>query len=393
MQGPYSWRPPSYWFDNRYQGSNGSCAEQGDNESIPPYESLKKFIPEDKLWPINDWWFYHAGSTERNNTLANVSLVVEKRYGPSKNAAEFAEKAQIAHYENTRAQFEAFAANGWDDHKMTMYWMLNSHWPSFFGHIIDYYLKPGGAYFGAKKGLRPVNIVYDYYAAGYRTKAKIFVVNQSLTPLSGLQASVALIDLDGVVKFSAKAEQVGVRPTSSVVALEVPWVKDLPPVFFIRCRLGDRDGHLLAENVYWQSSTTDELLPPDKENAFDSSQLAWADLTALNNMKAAKISATGAAKEADGWSTVTVRLRNETNVPAFFVRAEIVKGASGDEILPVTWTDNYVTLFGGDSMTLEAHYRVADSGGTAPLVRVQGHNLAMMTEKLDESSTLSTDQR
>jgi exo-1,4-beta-D-glucosaminidase len=393
MEGPYSWRPPSYWFDNRYRGSNGSCAEQGDNESIPPYESLKKFIPADRLWPINDWWFYHAGSTERNNSLANITSVVDKRYGASKDAAEFAEKAQIAHYENTRAQFEAFAANGWDDHKMTMYWMLNSHWPSFFGHIIDYYLKPGGAYFGAKKGLRPVNIVYDYYAAGDRTSARVFVVNQSLTPLSGLQASVALVDLDGVVKFSTKAAQVGVRPNSSVVALEVPRAKDLPPVFFVRCQLADRDGRVLAENTYWQSNANDELLPPDKENAFDSSELSWADLTALNNMKAARISFTGTAKEADGWSTVTLSLRNETNVPAFFVRAEIVNGATGDEILPVTWTDNYVTLFGGESITLQAHYRVADSGDMVSLVRVQGHNLATMIEKLDKSSIASANQR
>jgi exo-1,4-beta-D-glucosaminidase len=392
MEGPYSWRPPSYWFDNRYRGSNGSCAEQGDNESIPPYESLKKFIPADKLWPINDWWFYHAGSTDRNNTLANAALVVEKRYGSSKDAVEFAEKAQIAHYENTRAQFEAFAANGWADHKMTMYWMLNSHWPSFFGHIIDYYLKPGGAYFGAKKGLRPVNIVYDYYASGDRSTAKIFVVNQSLTALSGLQASVALVDLDGVVKFSTKAARVDVSPNSSVMALEIPRLKDPPPVFFVRCQLRDRDGRALADNVYWQASTNDELVPPDKENAFDSSQLTWSDLTALNSMKTARVSVKGAAKEADGWSTVTVRLKNETNVPAFFVRAEIVNGPTGDEILPVTWTDNYVTLFGGESITLEAHYRMTDLAGMAPVVRIQGHNLAAMIEKLDNSSSATARQ-
>jgi exo-1,4-beta-D-glucosaminidase len=254
-------------------------------------------------------------------------------------------------------------------------------------------LKPGGAYFGAKKGLKPVNIVYDYYASGDRSKAKIFVVNQSLTAFSGLQASVALMDLDGVVKFSTKAAQVDVRPTSSVLALEVPRVKDLPPVFFLRCQLRDRDGRLLAENVYWQSSTNDELGPPDKENAFDSSQLSWSDLTALNTMKAAKISVAGSAKQADGWSTVTVKLKNETNVPAFFVRAEIVNDAHGDEILPVTWTDNYVTLFAGESITLEAHYKAADSSGMAPLVRVQGHNLAMMIGKLDESSIINASQR
>ena len=35
MEGPYSWRPPTYWFSGRYKGTVGSCAEQGDNESIP----------------------------------------------------------------------------------------------------------------------------------------------------------------------------------------------------------------------------------------------------------------------------------------------------------------------------------------------------------------------
>ena len=45
MEGPYTWRPPSYWFSGLYPPARGASAEQGDNEEIPPYESLKKFIP------------------------------------------------------------------------------------------------------------------------------------------------------------------------------------------------------------------------------------------------------------------------------------------------------------------------------------------------------------
>ena len=45
MAGPYSWRPPSYWFSGRYAATRGATAEQGDNEHIPPFASLKKFIP------------------------------------------------------------------------------------------------------------------------------------------------------------------------------------------------------------------------------------------------------------------------------------------------------------------------------------------------------------
>jgi exo-1,4-beta-D-glucosaminidase len=389
MEGPYSWRPPSYWYDNRYKGSNGSCAEQGDNESIPPYESLKKFIPADKLWPLNDTWFYHAGSTERNNTLANAALVMEKRYGPSQSAVEFSEKAQLAHYENTRAQFEAFAANGWSDHKMTMYWMLNSQWPNLFGHIIDYHLKPGGAYFGAKKGLRPVSIVYDYYGGGDRSKAKIFVVNQTLTALSGLQASVAFIDLDGNVRFSKKNERIDAPANASVTALELPRVENLPAVFFVRCQLRDRSGRILAGNVYWDSTVADVLIPPDKENAFDSTQTAWADFTALNTMKPATVAATGQFTESDGWITAKIVLSNRSSVPAFFVRAEIASSADSDEILPITWSDNYATIFHGESTTLEARLRASDVGPAGMVLRVAGHNVPVITKKLDAAKTTS----
>src|SRR5271157_4879309 len=180
MEGPYSWRPPAYWFSGKYRAARGACAEQGDNEHIPTLESLKKFIPADKLWPINDVWLMHAGAIDKTSFLANVQLALERRYGPSGSVEEFVRKAQLAHYENTRAQFEAYAAGAWANHKMTLYWMLNSHWPSFYGNIIDYYLSPGGTYFGAKKGLRPLSVVFDSYATGDHSQAKIIVFNQTL---------------------------------------------------------------------------------------------------------------------------------------------------------------------------------------------------------------------
>jgi exo-1,4-beta-D-glucosaminidase len=119
MAGPYSWRPPTYWFSGKYVASRGACAEQGDNEHIPTLDSLKKFIPADKLWPINDTWFMHSGVFGGNATLANIQLALNRRYGPARNVEDFVRKAQLAHYENTHAQFEDFAADGWANHKMT----------------------------------------------------------------------------------------------------------------------------------------------------------------------------------------------------------------------------------------------------------------------------------
>ena len=74
--------------------------------------------------------------------------------GPPRSAEEFSRKAQLAHYEDVRAQYETYATH-WANRKMMIHWMMNNPWPSFFGHLFDDYFKQGGGYFGAKKGLRP----------------------------------------------------------------------------------------------------------------------------------------------------------------------------------------------------------------------------------------------
>ncbi len=90
MEGPYSWRPPTYWFGGKFPQSRGSSAEEGDNEHVPPLESLKKFIPADKLWPINDTWYFHAGAgVAGTDTLTTIQRAVDRRYGPSANVEEF----------------------------------------------------------------------------------------------------------------------------------------------------------------------------------------------------------------------------------------------------------------------------------------------------------------
>ena len=83
--------------------------------------------------------------------------------------------------------------------------------------------------------------------------------------------------------------------------------------------------------------------------------------------------------------SVSVTLKNESNVPAFFVRAEVIGTRNGDEILPVTWSDNYVTVFGGESVTLQAHYRLADLYDV-PSVRMQGKNVLASTAHLRQPS-------
>jgi exo-1,4-beta-D-glucosaminidase len=371
MAGPYSWRPPSYWFSGRYAAARGSTAEQGDNEQIPPFASLKKFIPPDKLWPINDAWYFHAGSNPKNAELTSIRRAVDRRYGLSGSAEEFARKAQLAHYESTRAQFEAFAAGGWDNHKMTIYWMLNSHWPSFFGHLFDYYLRPGGAYFGAKKGLRPLSVVFDSYATGDHNEAKISVVNQTPSNQRDLRARVRVYDLQGRVRDDRTADNLSVASGAAVQALTLPRLAWDSRVFFVRCQLFDKAGALVSENVYWQSQQLDDLGDPRNDSAFELKQASWADMTALNNMTQVPLDVTALRAPGPGDNRVTIRLHNPSQQVAFFERAELSSTPDGDEILPIEYNDNYVTVFPGETVELAGQ---AWSGVSANWVRVTGYN-------------------
>jgi exo-1,4-beta-D-glucosaminidase len=371
MEGPYSWRPPTYWFSGRYAASRGSCAEQGDNEHIPTFESLKKFIPADKLWPINDTWYFHSGANTGNDTLINIQHAVDRRYGPSSAAEEFARKAQLAHFENTRAQFEAFAANGWSNHKMTIYWMLNSHWPSFFGNIFDYYLSPGGAYYGAKTGLRPLSVVFDAYANADHTQAKITVVNQTPVQQKHLRVRVRVYDLEGMLREDRHADVLQVDSGGAVQAMTLPRFPDNSPVFFVRCQLLDANEKVLSENLYWQSQKDDDVGDPKNDGAFGLNPASWADMTPLNTMPQVPLELSAEHLPSSGPNGVTIRLHNPSAHIAFFERAVISAAKDGYELLPLEYDNNYVTVFPGETVQIRGLLR---QSARATWVSVDGYN-------------------
>lgn len=371
MEGPYCWRPPNYWFSGKYPATCGLTVEQGDNEQIPTLESLKKFIPADKLWPINDTWFMHAGAWGGNNTLANIQLALKRRYGASTNVEDFVRKAQVAHYENTRAQFEHWAACGWANHKMVAYWMLNSHWPSFYGNLIDYFLSPGGSYYGAKRGLRPLSVTFDYYATGDNSQAKIIVFNQTPGDVRGLSVRVRIYDLDGKVRDDRSTNGIAVSYNGATQVLTLPRYPESSPVFFVRCQLFDDAGKLVVDNTYWQSQKDDALGARAHDQVMTLRQDKWANMTALNSMPPVAPEVRASQTRIGNESHVTIRLHNPSEHIAFFERATISAKRDGNEILPILYDDNYITVFPGE--TAEIHGIVQKN--TKPRwVKLEGYN-------------------
>jgi exo-1,4-beta-D-glucosaminidase len=90
-------------------------------------------------------------------------------------------------------------------------------------------------------------------------------------------------------------------------------------------------------------------------------------MTALNTMPAVPLRITATETSASGESHVTIRLENPTAHVAFFERATITRAKDGDEILPIEYDDNDVTVFPHE--TTEIHGTVRGQDGAPQWVR------------------------
>ncbi len=389
MNGPYDYVPPNYWYDKAHSDLGGAWSfnsETSAGPDIPTMDTLKRMLSAselDTLWKSPSTAQYHRSSS---STFANLKLfgdALTGRYGKPSNLADFVRKAQLAQYENVRAEFESHSRNFSDSSNPAtgiIYWMLNSGWTSLHWQLFDAYLDQNGSYFGAKKANEPLHIQYSY-----DTKS-VVVVNHNHDAASGLTARVQLFNLDGTSKFDqSKAVSVG-GDGAKTTALTIGSVSGLSTTYLAKLVLTDSAGKEVSRNVYWLSTKADTL---DWGNSdwYYTPQSAYADLSGLNSLGSVTLgsSATSTAN-GDGTTTTKVTLKNDGagKVPAFFVDAHVV-GTAGAPVLPVRWTDNQVTLWPGESTTLTATYRTADLHGSAPSVRVAGWNTGTKTIPADGS--------
>ncbi len=375
MNGPYEWIPPSYWLEDagrdgtRRGGAWGFATEVGPGPVVPPYESLREMLPAASLWPIDEVWSFHAGGG-RYRELTVFSDALAARYGAPDGVRDYAFKAQLMAYEGLRAMFEAYgrekyAATG------VIQWMLNDAWPSMIWHLYDYYLRPGGAYFGAKKALEPVHVQYSY------DDRSIVVVNGRHSDLKGLEVKAALYDLD-MERRLARAETLSVPADSSKRAFALPEVDDLSATHFLKLELEDPAGKLLSSNFYWLATRPDEL-DWDASTWFYTPVKRHADFTALADLPPVELEVSARHEAAGDRGTTTVTLRNPTRHLAFAVHLRLTRGPGGREVLPILWQDNYFELLPGASREVTASYRLADLDDAEPNLEVGGWNVVAGT--------------
>jgi len=199
------------------------------------------------------------------------------------------------------------------------------------------------------------------------------VSSQYYEDASGLKLTTKLYNLDASEKFSQDTA-VDAPADSTNKVLTLPDVQGLTATYFLVLRLSDAGGREVGSNFYWLS-TKQETLDWEKSNWYTTPTSSFADFTALSQLPKVKLRVTSQNNRKGDESLTHVTLENPSKSVAFFVRLKVTKGAGGEEILPVIWQDNYVSLLPGEKRDITAIYRSAELGTATAAVEVSGWNV------------------
>jgi hypothetical protein len=315
--------------------------------------------------------------------MGQYNTALWNRYGAWTDMASYQRAAQAGGYEITRALFEAYIGNAKDPANPStglIYWQMNKAWPSLQWNLYGYDLDQSGVFFGAKKANEAVHVMYSYADGSVR------VANLTNAEQRGLRAKAEYVDLDGTVRavHETAVEPLAGQDVRTVLTPAVP--ADISTTYFLRLTL-KRGAETVSRNVYWLSTKPDRV---DWANTIDEGDGAafepggYADLTGLRSLGAASVGVRATTHRAgdDDVTRVTVTNISDRPVPAFLTRADVRRGTAvgspldGDnQVLPILWSDNDITLWPGESQTLVATYRHADLKGARPVVTVAGWNV------------------
>jgi len=121
--------------------------------------------------------------------------------------------------------------------------------------------------------------------------------------------------------------------------------------------LKSASGDELSHNLYWLS-TTEDRVEEKPELWYTTPLVAHADLSGLSELAPAEVVAGCALDPDPSRPRATVTLENLGDGLAFFLRLRLLC-EGGEELLPVLWEDNFVTLLPHQVRKLDAHFPLA----------------------------------
>jgi Exo-beta-D-glucosaminidase Ig-fold domain/Glycosyl hydrolases family 2/Glycosyl hydrolases family 2, sugar binding domain/Glycosyl hydrolases family 2, TIM barrel domain len=345
--GPYHWRTPRefYVFDEAFKTEIGSV-------SVPTLESIHGMMPEKDWETINDDWAEHDFAKGASGGDSYPAMIAE-RYGKVANLADFVRKSQLANYEAFRAMYEGRNAKLFHPTTGIITWMSNPAQPSFVWQLYHHDLEPNSALFAVKRAAEPVHIQLN------EGNGDVEVINNLAAPLERAHAHLSIYNLDGTVAYQHDFDvSAAASVATSLGAVE--WPAGLSAVHFVKLELRDAGGQVVSENFYWRA------LPEHQD-----------DLKALGEMATVTLDSRVVRRDVGDKSFLDVTLHNSGTQVALMTHLQLRRKGSGERVLPVYYSDNYLSLVPNESRTITIEAATADLKGEAAVVLVDGWNVGL----------------
>jgi mannosylglycoprotein endo-beta-mannosidase len=319
--GPYGIQPLSVFWQFQTYPFNSEVGSIGIND----IESLKRFIPADKMdIPVydadthktktNDVWEYHK--------YIGYDTSINK-YGEAKDMADFAFKAQLVNYDQYRGLMEGFSSHEWDWYTGTIIWKTQNPWTAMRGQMYDYYLDPNACLYGLHNGSEPFHIMYN------PVTGMVMAVNNTFKSKTGLMLVIKTYSMSGKETVLNQIVEDATATTAKKYFSIKHEVNKLAANegIFLDLEMLDANQKPVTQNIYW--------IPDSKGN-----------FSGLQKMEQSKL-VTSARYVQPGKVEVTLT-NDKQNVPAFFNRVSITDAASKERLMPVFYSDNYITVLPGE---------------------------------------------
>ncbi len=220
--------------------------------SCPSVESIRKFIPEDELWPPKPSWGYHWADLD---ILQAHNYEVFGEDYTNRGMEEFVNATQIA-----QGTYFQYAMELYRTRKPKMsavcfcHFILNS--PDFKWATVDYYLQPKKSHYFIKKAYQPLLVTLQYerrrWMPGEEFKGKLWVVNDFMKGFEGCKAEIKIMNNAREVIEKQSVDWGNISPDSSKemmsLAFKVPGKMD--DKFYVEIEMTDKTGNKVSANDY-----------------------------------------------------------------------------------------------------------------------------------------------
>jgi hypothetical protein len=185
--------------------------------------------------------------------------------------------------------------------------------------MYDWFLDVNASLYGTKKGCEPLHPSYN------RVSRQVELVNTALGR-HAVSVKAQIYDLSGAALWE-KETGASILPVSVMRLFDVPVPEQVAGVYFLKLTLSEA-GNEFTDNIYWLTTV---------EN----------DYTALAGLPESKPEVQVSFEKSGDEYVGTVRMEAVDRI-SFFNRIKVFDRQTGDRVLPVHYSDNYVTLMPGD---------------------------------------------